>query len=69
MKISSIKIDDIAFGSSVQDITVPDVLKKRVKSGLGYFDAILGGEGFTPSAVSLFTGTPGAGKTLSLIHI
>lgn len=69
MKISSIKIDDIAFGSSVQDITVPDVLKKRVKSGLGYFDAILGGEGFTPSAVSLFTGTPGAGKTTMMLSL
>ena len=69
MKISSIKIDEIAFGSSVQDITVPDVLKKRVKSGLGYFDAILGGEGFTPSAVSLFTGTPGAGKTTMMLSL
>jgi len=69
MKISSIKIDEIAFGSNIQDVKVPDVLKKRVKSGLGYFDAILGGEGFTPSAVSLFTGTPGAGKTTMMLSL
>ena len=69
MKINAIKIDDIAFGSSSQDIKVPDVLKKRVKSGLDYFDCILGGEGFTPSAVSLFTGTPGAGKTTMMLSL
>ena len=69
MKINSIKIDEIAFGSNIQDVKVPDVLKKRVKSGLGYFDAILGGEGFTPSAVSLFTGTPGAGKTTMMLAL
>ena len=69
MKIGAIKIEDIAFGSSIQDVVVPDVLKKRVKSGLGYFDAILGGEGFTPSAVSLFTGTPGAGKTTMMLTL
>ena len=65
MKIN-VKIEDIPFGTSIQDIEVPDVLKKRVSTGLGYFDCVLGGEGFTPSMVTLFTGTPGA---LSLIHI
>ena len=69
MNIKNLKIEEVAFGASIQDIKVPDVLKKRVKSGLPYFDCILGGEGFTPSAVSLFTGTPGAGKTTMMLAL
>ena len=69
MEIKNLKIEEVAFGASIQDIKVPDVLKKRVKSGLPYFDCILGGEGFTPSAVSLFTGTPGAGKTTMMLAL
>ena len=68
MKIN-VKIEDIPFGTSIQDIKVPDVLRKRVKTGLDYFDAVLGGEGFTPSMVTLFTGTPGAGKTTMMLTL
>ena len=57
MKIH-VRIDDIPFGTNIQDIKVPDVLKKRIPTGLQYFDAVIGGEGFTPSMVSLFTCTP-----------
>jgi DNA repair protein RadA/Sms len=48
---------------------VPEALKKRIPAGLDYFDCILGGEGFTPSAVSLFTGVPGAGKTTMMLAL
>jgi len=68
MKIN-VRIDDIAFGTSIQDIEVPEVLKKRIPTGLSYFDAVIGGEGFTPSMVSLFTGTPGAGKTTMMLAL
>jgi DNA repair protein RadA/Sms len=68
MKIN-VRVDDIEFGTSIQDIVVPDVLKKRIPTGLGYFDAVIGGEGFTPSMVSLFTGTPGAGKTTMMLTL
>ena len=68
MKIN-VKIEEIPFGTSIQDIEVPDVLKKRVSTGLGYFDCVLGGEGFTPSMVTLFTGTPGAGKTTMMLTL
>ena len=68
MKIN-VKVDEVPFGTSIQDITVPDLLKKRIKTGLGYFDCVLGGEGFTPSMVSLFTGTPGAGKTTMMLAL
>ena len=69
MEIKNIKIEDIAFGSSIQDIEVPQALKKRIPCGLDYFNAILGGEGFTPSAVTLFTGVPGAGKTTMMLSL
>jgi len=68
MKIN-VAIDDIPFGTSIQDIKVPDVLKKRVPTGLEYFDAVIGGEGFTPSMVTLFTGTPGCGKTTMMLTL
>ena len=68
MKIN-VKIDNIEFGTNIQDIKVPNVLKKRIPTGLKYFDAVIGGEGFTPSMVSLFTGTPGAGKTTMMLTL
>jgi len=64
-----VKIDDVPFGTSIQDIEVPDVLKKKIDTGIDYFNCILGGEGFTPSMVSLFTGTPGAGKTTMMLTL
>ena len=69
MEIKNIKVEDIPFGSSIQDVTVPDALKKRIPCGLDYFNAIMGGEGFTPSMVALFTGTPGAGKTTMMLTL
>ena len=68
MKIK-VKVEDIAFGTSIQDIKVPSILKKRVATGIDYFDCVLGGEGFTPSMVTLFTGTPGAGKTTMMLAL
>lgn len=62
-------IQDIPFGTSIQNIKVPEVLKKRIPTGIGYFDAVIGGEGFTPSMVTLFTGTPGAGKTTMMLNL
>ena len=68
MKIK-VKVEDIAFGTSIQDIKVPSILKKIVATGIDYFDCVLGGEGFTPSMVTLFTGTPGAGKTTMMLAL
>ena len=55
--------NDLPFGININDIEVPAVLKTRVKTGLDYVDCAMGGKGFTPSMVTLFTGTPGSGKT------
>ena len=68
MKLST-PVDDIAFGTNILDVKVPAKLRKRVKSTLPYFDDALGGRGFTPSSVTLFTGTPGAGKTTMMLEL
>ena len=62
-------IGDIPVGTNILDVEVPEQLRKRHKSGLVYFDDALGGRGFTPSAVTLFTGTPGAGKTTMMLEL
>ena len=63
------KVEDVPVGTNILDIKVPEKLRHRIKSGLTYFDDALGGKGFTPSAVSLFTGTPGAGKTTMMLEL
>tara|TARA_R110002153_G_scaffold211599_1_gene364231 strand:+ start:682 stop:1434 length:753 start_codon:yes stop_codon:yes gene_type:complete len=60
-------ITDIAFGTNILKIEIPEFLKKKFSTGLDYFDGALGGEGLTPSCVTLFTGTPGAGKTTMML--
>ena len=80
MKLN-VKSDGIEFGTNILKVKVPKELRNKVKCGIDYIDSALGGGGFTPSAVTFFTGTPGSGKTtmmlkmadqltkLSLIHI
>ena len=63
------QIDEIKLGTNILDVKVPEKLRRRVRSGLEYFDDALGGRGFTPSAVTLFTGTPGAGKTTMMLEL
>ena len=65
MKLSTTRGFD--FGTSIKDVTVPDILRKRVKCGIEYMDAAFGGEGMTPSQVTLFTGMAGAGKTTMML--
>lgn len=54
---------------SIFDIDVPEQLKNKISTGLDYFDTAIGGKGFTPSMVTLFTGTPGAGKTTMMLEL
>ena len=68
MKLN-VRNDSVTFGTNVLDIQVPDQLRNKIKSGLEFVDGALGGEGFTPSQVILFTGTPGAGKTTMLLTL
>ena len=62
-------IENIKLGTNILDIKVPPMLRRRHISGLKYFDDALGGRGFTPSCVTLFTGTPGAGKTTMMLEL
>lgn len=55
------------FGTNIKDIVVPDILRHRVKSGVEYMDTAFGGEGLTPSQVTMFTGAAGAGKTTMML--
>ena len=68
MKLNT-SIDGIAVGTNILDIEVPAALRVRHPSGLKFFDDALGGKGFTPSAVGMFTGTPGAGKTTMMLEL
>jgi len=54
---------------NIFDIDVPIQLKNKISTGLDYFDTAIGGKGFTPSMVTLFTGTPGAGKTTMMLEL
>lgn len=62
-------VTEIAFGTNILDIEIPDFLKRKFKTGLDYFDGAMGGEGLTPSCVTLFTGEPGAGKTTMMLTL
>jgi DNA repair protein RadA/Sms len=65
----NVRNDSVTFGTNVLDIEVPKQLRNKIKSGIEFVDGALGGEGFTPSQVVLFTGTPGAGKTTMLLTL
>lgn len=62
-------IKELKNGTSINDIKVPEQLRNRKKVGVSWFDDALGGEGFVPSSVMMFTGTPGAGKTTLLLQL
>lgn len=68
MKLN-IKRDNISFGTNILDINIPSKLRERHPCGVDYIDAAFGGEGFTPSTMTLFTGEPGAGKTTLMLTL
>jgi DNA repair protein RadA/Sms len=57
------------FGTNILDVKVPDALRTKVQTGVDYIDGAFGGKGMTPSSVTLFTGTPGAGKTTMMLGL
>ena len=66
MKLN-VKTDEVPFGTNILKVKVPKKLRKKIKCGVDYIDCALGGEGFTPSAVTFFTGTHGSGKTTMML--
>jgi len=61
--------DSFEIGTKIGDVKVPRELMARHLTGVEWVDEGLGGEGFTPSMVTLFTGEPGAGKTTALLSV
>ena len=61
--------NEIEFGINILGLEVPKQLRNKVKTGVDYIDCALGGEGFTPSMVTFFTGEPGSGKTTMMLDM
>jgi DNA repair protein RadA/Sms len=61
--------DSVEFGSNINDVVVPEAMRNKFLSGLDFFDAAIGGVGFTPSASMIFTGEAGAGKTTMMLTL
>ena len=59
----------ITTGTVLSSIEVPALLRERIPPGIDFFDETLGGQGWTPTTATMFTGTPGAGKTTMLLMV
>lgn len=68
MKLN-VKSESISFGTNILDIKIPSQLRERYPCKIDFIDAAFGGEGFTPSTMTLFTGEPGAGKTTMMLAL
>jgi DNA repair protein RadA/Sms len=55
--------DTPEFGTDITTIEIPAHLNERISTGIDWVDDAFGGEGLTPSMVTLFAGEAGAGKT------
>lgn len=65
----NIEVDGLARGTNILDIEVPDHMRRRVFTGVDWIDDALGEQGIVPSQAILFTGTPGAGKTTTMLQL
>ena len=63
------KLSDLIFGTPISAIEVPEHLNRTCATNVDYVDSAMGGQGFTPSSVTLFTGEPGAGKTTMVLTV
>jgi DNA repair protein RadA/Sms len=60
---------EVKRGTNIMSIDVPPQLEKTVECGVSFIDDCMGGAGFTPSTICLFTGTSGAGKSTCMLQI
>lgn len=63
----NVGVKGLKHGMNILDIKVPEQLKRRIKTTVGFFDDAIGG--FVPASVMMLTGTPGAGKTTLLLQL
>lgn len=68
MKLN-VGIKGLKRGSNILDLKVPEALRVKKKTGIGWFDDAIGGEGFTPSTCMMLTGGPGCGKTTLTLQL
>jgi DNA repair protein RadA/Sms len=68
MKINGID-RDIKHGTNVLELEVPPQLDITIDTGISFINDAFGGKGITPSAVTLFTGSPGVGKTTLMLQL
>jgi DNA repair protein RadA/Sms len=67
--ILDVAIPEIEQGTTIKQVRVPDKLRERKKTGLEWFDVALGGDGLTPSSVTMLTGGGGCGKTTLMMQV
>lgn len=73
--MTSVRIDNIEHGTTIDQIKVPPQLRERYAfdseydERLKFVTHLYGGQGITPSTVTLFTGTPGSGKSTLMLQI
>jgi DNA repair protein RadA/Sms len=69
MKVN-VKVKGIKRGTNINDIVVPDQLRRRIKTGFEMWDAAIAAgddaQGMVPSTVFMLTGGPGTGKSTML---
>lgn len=65
----NVSLENVKYGTELQEIEVPPHMRKRVSFNIDYIDDLFGGQGAVPSMAILFTGTPGAGKTTQLLQL
>lgn len=68
MKLKT-SLDCLTDCTNVLDIKVPKELETTVPTSIEWIDKAIGGDGFTPSTSMIFTGTPGAGKTTTMLSM
>lgn len=70
----NVGIEGFRRGMSIKEVTVPEEMQHRIKTGLAYIDDALGQDkhgvhGCMPSSVIFFTGVPGGGKTTLMLQL
>lgn len=68
MKLQGLDLRDLASGTNILELEVPPQLDVQHPTGMSFIDDIFSG-GMTPSTATLFTGTPGAGKTTMMLQL
>lgn len=68
MKLQGLDLRDLEAGVNILDLNVPPQLDVQHETGIPFIDDIFSG-GLTPSTATLFTGTPGAGKTTLMLQL